>query len=96
MKIEVQNLEGCKRRLDIQIPGTIVSGEISRASAEMAKYARVPGFRPGRVPVSVIRQRFKSELRQEALRNLLPSAVETAVEFLRAMDLRDDSMSPDR
>lgn len=80
MKIEVQNLEGCKRRLDIQIPGTIVSGEISRASAEMAKYARVPGFRPGRVPVSVIRQRFKSELRQEALRNLLPSAVETAVD----------------
>jgi len=80
LKIEVQNLEGCKRRLDIQIPGSIVSGEIKRASAEMAKYAKVPGFRPGRVPVSVIRQRFKSELRQEALRNLLPSAVETAVE----------------
>ena len=80
MKIEVQNLEGCKRRLDIQIPGSIVGGEIKRASAEMAKYAKVPGFRPGRVPVSVIRQRFKSELRQEALRNLLPSAVETAVE----------------
>lgn len=80
MKIEVQNLEGCKRRLDIQIPGSIVGGEIKRASAEMAKYARVPGFRPGRVPLSVIRQRFKSELRQEALRNLLPSAVETAVD----------------
>lgn len=80
MKIEVQNLEGCKRRLDIQIPGAIVGGEIKRASTEMAKYARVPGFRPGRVPVSVIRQRFKSELRQEALRNLLPSAVETAVD----------------
>lgn len=80
MKIEVQNLDGCKRRLDIQIPGSIVSGEIKRASAEMARYAKVPGFRPGRVPVSVIRQRFKSELRQEALRNLLPSALETAVE----------------
>jgi trigger factor len=80
LKIEVQNLEGCKRRLDIQIPGSIVGGEIKRASAEMAKYARVPGFRPGRVPLSVIRQRFKSELRQEALRNLLPSAVETAVD----------------
>lgn len=80
MKIEVTTLEGCKRRLDIQIPGPIVNGEIQRASSEMARYARVPGFRPGRVPVGVIKQRFKTELRQEALRNLLPSAVETAVD----------------
>ncbi len=79
MKIEVQNLEGCKRRLDIQIPANIVNEEVARASNEMARVARVPGFRPGRVPVSVIRNRYKTELRQEALRNLLPSAVETAV-----------------
>lgn len=83
MNIEVQTLEGCKRQLDIQIPGTIVNDEINRASSEMARYARVPGFRPGRVPLSVIRNRFKTELRQEALRNLLPSAVETAVEMHR-------------
>jgi trigger factor len=79
LKIEVETLEGCKRRLDIQIPANIVNDELSRASAEMARVARVPGFRPGRVPVSVIRNRYKTELRQEALRNLLPSAVETAV-----------------
>lgn len=100
MKIEVQSLEGCKRRLDIEIPGTIVNDEIARASAEMARFARVPGFRPGRVPTTVIRQRYKAELRQEALRNLLPSAVETAVEMhkLRVigepgvdkLDFRDD------
>lgn len=80
MKIEVQTREGCNRLLDIEIPGTIVSGEINRASTEMARFARVPGFRPGRVPTSVIKTRYKTELRQEALRNLLPSAVETAVE----------------
>jgi trigger factor len=79
LKIEVHELEGCKRRLDIQIPANIVNDEVSRASAEMARVARVPGFRPGRVPTSVIRSRYKTELRQEALRNLLPSAVETAV-----------------
>jgi trigger factor len=79
VKIEVHELEGCKRRLDIQIPANIVNEEVSRASAEMARVARVPGFRPGRVPMSIIRQRFKTELRQEALRTLLPSAVETAV-----------------
>ncbi|HQR38687.1 MAG TPA: trigger factor [Blastocatellia bacterium] len=80
MKIDVQTLEGCKRRLDIEIEGPIVNAEVARASSEMARVARVPGFRPGRVPMSVIRSRFKTELRQEALRNLLPSAVETAVE----------------
>lgn len=80
MKIDVQTLEGCKRQLDIQIPANIVNDEVSRASNEMARVARVPGFRPGRVPVSVIRSRYKNELRQEALRNLLPSAVEAAVQ----------------
>ena len=79
MKIDVTTLEGCKRRLDIQIPANIVNDEVARASNEMARVARVPGFRPGRVPVSVIRSRYKNELRQEALRNLLPSAVEAAV-----------------
>jgi trigger factor len=80
LKIEYKALEGCKRQLDIEIPGEIVNKEITRASVEMARFARVPGFRPGKVPRSVIRQRYKAELRQEALRNLLPSAVETAVE----------------
>ena len=80
MKIDLQTLEGCKRRLDIEIEGQIVNAEVARASAEMARVARIPGFRPGRVPIGVIRSRFKTELRQEALRNLLPSAVETAVE----------------
>lgn len=79
LKIEVHEMEGCKRRLEIQIPANIVNEEVARASAEMARIARVPGFRPGRVPTSIIRQRYKTELRQEALRTLLPSVVETAV-----------------
>jgi trigger factor len=83
LNIEVETLEGCKRQLNIQIPGSLVNDEISRAGAEMARYARVPGFRPGRVPMSVIKNRYKAELRQEALRSLLPSAVETAVEMHR-------------
>jgi trigger factor len=80
LKIELKDLEGCKRQLDIEIPGDIVNKEITRASDEMARAVRIPGFRPGHVPRSVIRQRFKNELRQEAMRNLLPSALETAVE----------------
>jgi trigger factor len=92
LNIEVHNLEGCKRRLDIQIPAGLVNDEIARASAEMARYARVPGFRPGRVPMSVIRNRFKAELRQEALRNLLPSAVETAVEMHRLRVIGEPSL----
>src|SRR5207302_1934890 len=80
LKIELRALEGCKRQLDIEIPGEVVANEIDRASDELARTVRVAGFRPGRVPRSVVKQRFKAELRQEALRGLLPSAVETAVE----------------
>lgn len=80
LKIEYKALEGCRRELDIEIPSDIVKNEMARASDEMARYVRVPGFRPGRVPRSVIRQRYKNEIQQEMLRTLLPSAVETAVE----------------
>jgi len=80
MKIELKTLEGCKRQLDIEIPANVVNDEILRASNEMSRVVRVPGFRPGHVPRSVVMQRYKSEVRQEAVRNLLPAAVETAVE----------------
>jgi trigger factor len=80
VNIDLKTLEGCKRQLDIEIPATIVNEEITRASDEMARAVRIPGFRPGRVPRSVVLQRYKAELRQEAVRNLLPAAVETAVE----------------
>jgi trigger factor len=80
LNIEVVELEGCERQLNISIPADIVGREVERAAGEMAHIARVPGFRPGHTPRSVIKQRYRSELRQEALRQLLPSAVETAVE----------------
>jgi trigger factor len=80
MNIELKTLDHCKRQLDIEIPASIVNEEITRASDEMARHVRIPGFRPGRVPRSVVLQRYKAELRQEAVRNLLPAAVETAVE----------------
>jgi trigger factor len=80
MKIELKTLEGCKRQLEIEIPSAVVNDEIMRASNEMSRVVRVPGFRPGHVPRSVVQQRYKSEIRQEAVRNLLPAAVETAVE----------------
>ena len=50
-----------------------------RISNEYSKAAKVPGFRPGHAPTSVVRTRYKSEIRTELLRELLPEAVNNAI-----------------
>ena len=46
---------------------------------EFAKLARVPGFRPGKAPVSLIRRRFADDIKGEVLQSLVPERVEKAV-----------------
>jgi trigger factor len=72
--------EECKRELEIEIPAEDWKKEVENLAAEFSKVARVPGFRPGRVPVGVVKQRFRQEIRSELLKDLLPKAIEKAAE----------------
>lgn len=64
--------ESCQREIEIEIPAGVVSQESERVLAELRKVARLPGFRKGKVPASVIRQRYASELRTEVVDSLVP------------------------
>lgn len=65
-------LEGCKHALEISVPVTDVEHETERVVASIQKKARLPGFRPGKAPASLIRSRFVSDIRQEVLESLIP------------------------
>jgi trigger factor len=67
-------LEGCKHTLDIEVPVDEVKRETERVIADIQKKAQLPGFRPGKAPVSIIRTRFGQQIRQEVLEQLLPKA----------------------
>jgi trigger factor len=66
--------------LDITVPAQEVKDETDRVLADLQKKARLPGFRPGKAPLSIIRTRFASEVRQDVMERLVPKFFRQKVE----------------
>ena len=79
MKTELIDLSPTRKEINIEIEPAVVREAYDRISDEYAKKAKVPGFRPGHAPRSVVRTRFKSEIRADALQELVPDAVNAAI-----------------
>ena len=62
----------CLREVSVQIPAETVQKERDTVLAKYARLAKVPGFRKGKVPASIIRQRFSEDVNQEILESLVP------------------------
>ena len=69
----------CRRELELEIPAEEISKASEKVAKEFAKMARVPGFRPGKAPISLIKRRFAEDIKSEVLQNLVPETVEKAV-----------------
>lgn len=69
----------CRRELELEIPAEDVSKATEKVAKEIARVARVPGFRPGKAPVSLIKRRFADDIKGEVLQSLVPEKVEKAV-----------------
>src|ERR1700738_3159880 len=69
----------CRRELDLEIPADEVTKKLEGVAKEFARVARVPGFRPGKAPVSLIRRRFAEDIKGEVVQSLVPERVEKAV-----------------
>jgi trigger factor len=65
--------------LEIEIPAEIVQERLKAVTAQFQKHARLPGFRPGKAPLSIIRQKFEEDIRAQLLQELVPEYVETEV-----------------
>jgi len=69
----------CRRELDLEIPADEITKATEKTAKEYARIARVPGFRPGKAPISLIKRRFAEEIKGEILQKLVPEKVEQAV-----------------
>ncbi len=69
----------CRRELDLEIPADEVTKAVERVAKDFAKVARVPGFRPGKAPITLIRKRFADDIKGEVLQSLVPEHIERAV-----------------
>ncbi|MDP9337614.1 MAG: trigger factor [Acidobacteriota bacterium] len=69
----------CRRELDLEIPADEVTKAVERVAKDFAKVARVPGFRPGKAPITLIRRRFADDIKGEVLQSLVPEHIEKAM-----------------
>jgi trigger factor len=65
MQVSVETTQGLERRLTITVPAESVDTAVKSRLQQLAKTQRINGFRPGKVPVSVIKKRFGAAVRQE-------------------------------
>jgi trigger factor len=73
-------VEGCRHSLEISVPVETVEGETERVVGSFQQKAKLPGFRPGKAPASLVRKQFEGDIRQQVLENLVPKFLEQELE----------------
>jgi trigger factor len=69
----------CRRELELEVPAEEVQKQMEKIAQEFARIARVPGFRPGKAPVTLIRKRFADDIKSEVLQSVVPTTLEHAL-----------------
>ena len=80
MKVSVEAGNGLERRMTVEIPAENVENEIGSRLKNVGRSAKMKGFRPGKVPAKVIRERYGPQVRQEVLQELIQSSYSSAIE----------------
>ncbi len=101
MKTEFVDVNETRKNLRVEIPTDIVNAAIDAVAQSYSRRARVPGFRPGKAPARVIKQRYKSEILYDVAHDLIANAVDDAlrergVEAVEPPDIRDITVEENR
>src|SRR5689334_2699096 len=101
MKTEIVDVNDTRKNLRVEISQDVVDAEIDRIARDYSRKARVPGFRPGKAPSRVIRQRYKDQILHDVVHDLVPRAVDDAlrergVEAVDTPDIRDVTIDEGR
>jgi len=79
MNITVEDVAPCKKRLKIEVPANRVKQAYDRVADDFQKEARIPGFRPGHAPRTVVLKKYHKDIESEAQRTLVPEAYQEAI-----------------
>ncbi|MCK9533496.1 MAG: trigger factor [Pseudomonas sp.] len=79
MQVSVESTSALERKMTISVPAERIESEVTKRLQQTAKRAKVSGFRPGKVPMSIIRQRYEADARQEVLGDLIQATFYEAV-----------------
>ena len=79
MKVEVTELGPIKRSLKIEVPQEDVNRQFAEVYADLNRQVRVPGFRPGKAPQSLLEQRYGKDVGEDVARRIIPTYYEKAI-----------------
>ena len=79
MQVSLENTASLERRLTVSLPAERLNGVVGQRLQEIARTAKLKGFRPGRIPPKVIEQRYGPQVREEALGELIRQSFDEAV-----------------
>jgi trigger factor len=80
MKITVEDISSVKKKLHIQVLPDAIEREMKKALADVAKKAKIPGFRPGKAPKNVVEKHYQAEIQSEVMNRLISES------YLQALD----------
>lgn len=86
MQVSVENTGGLERRVTVQIPEAEIQQKVNVRLREMTKQVKIKGFRPGRVPFSVVQQRYGKQVRLEIANEAMQASLQQAI--------RDEKLRP--
>lgn len=79
MQVSVETTGALERRMEIQVPAERIEKAVDERLKSMSRTVRLKGFRPGKVPVNIVRQQFGQQVRQEVLGDVVQSTFSEAV-----------------
>jgi trigger factor len=86
MQVSVETTSELSRKLTVQVPEEQIQEKIAKRLQSLAHQVRIDGFRPGKVPQSVVKRRFGQQVREEVLSDLIQTTFQDAV--------RDEQLKP--
>ena len=79
-QVNIEQISALERRINLSVAMQAIESEVAGRLKNMARTARIDGFRPGKVPMSVVAKQYGGEIRQEALGNAIERVFSQAVQ----------------
>lgn len=79
MKTQVKKLDSTKREINVEVTGDIVKNKFEEIFAQVAKEAKVPGFRPGKAPRDMLEKHYAGSVHEQVLKELVPDVYNEAI-----------------
>ena len=93
MKVTVRDEPNCKKILEIEVPVEDVDAEFENQLNEYRSKAKIPGFRPGKAPIDIVKSRFADSIKADVFETLIPNAYSKAIQQEKLIPLNQPELT---